>query len=99
LTRKTPFRILYQRKKQVFINKFNHFILGRTRIVSELAAVFNDSANTLGYLNPDIGGRHRREILEPGASRDVNESVTAFTGHELDPARRAFLVSLGVTPP
>ena len=68
-------------------------------IVSELAAVFNDPANALGYMNPDIGRRYRREILEPGASRDVNESVGAFTGHALDPARRAFLVSLGVTLP
>lgn len=68
-------------------------------IVSELAAVFNDPANTLGYLNPDIGRRYRKEILEPGASRDVNESVAAFTGQALDPARRAFLVSLGITPP
>lgn len=68
-------------------------------IVSELAAVFNDPTNTLGYLNPDMGRRYRKEILEPGASRDVNESVAAFTGHALDPARRGFLVSLGVTPP
>jgi Zn-dependent oligopeptidase len=68
-------------------------------IVSELAAVFNDPANTQGYLNPDIGMRYRKEILEPGASRDVNDSVAAFTGHALDPTRRAFLVSLGITTP
>lgn len=68
-------------------------------IVSELAAKFNDSANTQGYLNPDLGLLYRTAILEPGASRDVNESVEAFTGQALDPARTAFLVSLGVTPP
>jgi thimet oligopeptidase len=68
-------------------------------IVSELAAVFNDPANTQGYLNPDIGMRYRKEILEPGASRDVNDSVAAFTGHALDPTRQAFLISLGINPP
>jgi Zn-dependent oligopeptidase len=61
--------------------------------------VFNDPANTQGYLNPDIGMRYRKEILEPGASRDVNDSVAAFTGHALDPTRQAFLISLGINPP
>lgn len=63
-------------------------------IVAELAILFDESPQ--GYLDRRLGMRYRKEILEPGASRDVNESVLAFTGKPLDPERKAFLKRLGL---
>ncbi len=63
-------------------------------IVSELAILFDESPK--GYMDQTLGMRYRKQILEPGASRDVNVSVQAFTGHPLDPERKAFLKRLGL---
>lgn len=65
-------------------------------IVAELAAVFEDPATPLGYMNPALGLKYRTEILSPGNSRDVATSVQAFTGHPLDTEHKAFLHRLGV---
>jgi thimet oligopeptidase len=65
-------------------------------IVAELAVVFEDPNNHLGYLNPWLGMKYRIEVLQPGASRDVTTSVEAFTGKPLDPERKAFLKRLGI---
>jgi len=65
-------------------------------IVAELAAVFEDPATPLGYMNPALGLKYRTEILAPGNSRDVATSVQAFTGHPLDTEHKAFLHRLGV---
>lgn len=37
-----------------------------------------------GYLDRRLVMRYRKEVLEPGASKDVNESVLAFTGQPPD---------------
>ena len=63
-------------------------------IVAELAILFDESPK--GYMDHKLGMRYRKEILAPGASRDVNESVFAFTGKPLDPERKAFLKRLGL---
>ena len=63
-------------------------------IVAELAILFDESPK--GYMDRKLGMRYRKEVLEPGASRDVNESVFAFTGKPLDPERKAFLKRLGL---
>ncbi len=47
-----------------------------------------------GLLNPEIGRNYRREILEPGSSRDEMESVRAFLGRESN--NEAFLKEIGV---
>lgn len=61
-------------------------------IAAELAKPFKDSA--LGFLDPKVGRRYRKEVLEPGNSRDPNASVQAFTGRPLDPTFQAFIDSL-----
>ena len=63
-------------------------------IVAELAVLFDESPN--GYMDHNLGMRYRKEILESGASRDVNESTMAFTGKPLDPERKAYLKKLGL---
>ena len=63
-------------------------------IVAELAVLFDESPN--GYMDHRLGMRYREEILEPGASRDVNESTMAFTGRPLDPEYKAYLKRLGL---
>lgn len=65
-------------------------------IVAELAEVFEAPGNPLGYMNPALGASYRSQILEPGNARDVATSVAAFTGHALDPERKAFLRRLGI---
>ncbi len=63
-------------------------------IVAELANQFE--ASPKGFMDPKLGMLYRKEILEAGASRDVNTSVVAFTGKPLDPERKAFLKWLGL---
>jgi thimet oligopeptidase len=45
-----------------------------------------------GPLNPSVGGRYRREILETGSERAEAESLKAFLGRE--PSEDAFMKSL-----
>ena len=47
-----------------------------------------------GFLDNEIGMRLRKEVLEKGDSRDINESVSAFLGRE--PEMDAFIESLGL---
>jgi thimet oligopeptidase len=47
-----------------------------------------------GILNPRVGMRYRREILEVGSSRPEMDSVMAFLGRK--PNTRAFLRELGI---
>jgi len=47
-----------------------------------------------GVDSPEVGARYRREILEPGATRDAIESLRAFLGRE--PSPDAFLRRIGV---
>ena len=42
-----------------------------------------------GILSPEVGAEYRREILEPGGSRDAEELVRAFLGRE--PSNDEFL--------
>ena len=35
-----------------------------------------------GLLNKDIGKKYRKEILEPGMSRDAMDSIVAFLGRK-----------------
>ncbi|MDX1745516.1 MAG: M3 family metallopeptidase, partial [Halobacteriales archaeon] len=48
-----------------------------------------------GYTSPEVGRDYRREILEPGGSRDGIEHLRAFLGRE--PDDRAFLANIGIT--
>lgn len=45
-----------------------------------------------GPLNPSVGGRYRRDILETGSERSEAESLKAFLGRE--PSEEAFMKSL-----
>jgi len=45
-----------------------------------------------GPLNPSVGGRYRRDILETGSERSEEESLKAFLGRE--PSEEAFMKSL-----
>ena len=45
-----------------------------------------------GPLNPAVGGRYRRDILETGSERSEEESLRAFLGRE--PSEDAFMKSL-----
>jgi Zn-dependent oligopeptidase len=90
-----------------FLNSFQHILTWgydagyysyawSDSIVAELADVFEDPSNTLGYMNSALGLKYRTEILAPGNSREVASSVEAFTGHPLDAEHKAFLRRLGV---
>lgn len=57
------------------------------RLAADLATVFRTSKK--GFMDRDAGMRLRREIYEPGDSRDVNESVEKFLGRK--PATEPFL--------
>ncbi len=48
-----------------------------------------------GPLDPKTGASYRREILEPGSSREESDSLRAFLGRE--PSDEPFLKSIGLT--
>ena len=50
-----------------------------------------------GPLNPAVGARYRRDILETGSERTEAESLKAFLGRE--PSEDAFMKSLEVVKP
>ena len=62
------------------------------------AEVFGDDMFSVfeaeGLTNPDVGGRYRREVLEPNGSRDAEQLLRAFLGRE--PSNGAFLKKLGI---
>ncbi len=49
-----------------------------------------------GITSPEVGAAYRREILEPGGSRDAIEMLRAFLGRE--PSSDTFLEMLGIGP-
>jgi thimet oligopeptidase len=61
-------------------------------IAADLATAFEKAPN--GYYDEKMGRRLRKEIYEPGNSRDVNESVEKFLGRK--PSREPFLKKLGI---
>lgn len=61
-------------------------------IAADLASMFKKAEE--GFMDTEIGMRLRREIFEPGNSRDVNESVESFLGRK--PNNKAFIESLGL---
>jgi thimet oligopeptidase len=48
-----------------------------------------------GVTNPDVGMSYRREILEPGGTRDGDQLLMSFLGRE--PSNTAFLRHIGIT--
>ncbi|MCS7090792.1 MAG: M3 family metallopeptidase [Verrucomicrobiota bacterium] len=63
-------------------------------IAADMATVFEQAPE--GYLDVTAGRRLRREIYEPGDSRDVNLSVERFLGRPV--RREPFLRELGILP-
>jgi len=55
---------------------------------------FNKAGLDNGLQNGEVGQAYRREILQPGGSRDGMESIKAFLGRE--PTPDAFLRSIGL---
>jgi hypothetical protein len=49
-------------------------------IACDLATPFRESPD--GFLDAKVGRRFRREILQPGNSRDINESIEKFLGRK-----------------
>lgn len=64
-------------------------------IAADMATVFEQAPN--GYFDQDVGLRLRKEIYEPGNSRDVNISIEKFLGRprSLEP----FLKKIGIEKP
>lgn len=58
------------------------------------ADMFFSRFNVEGLQSPAVGLAYRREILQPGASRDGMDSIKAFLGRE--PTPDAFLKSIGL---
>jgi oligopeptidase A len=87
-----------------FLAYFSHIVSGydagyygyawADAISADMAKVFEKSPG--GFFDKDTGMRFRREILEPGDSRDVNISLEKFLGRErsLEPLLR----QLGIGP-
>ena len=63
-------------------------------IAADMATVFEKAKD--GYLDKQAGMKLRREIYEPGDSRDVNESIEKFLGRKqsIEP----FLKKIGIGP-
>jgi uncharacterized small protein (DUF1192 family) len=61
-------------------------------IAADMATVFEKAKD--GYLDKQAGMKLRREIYEPGDSRDVNESIEKFLGRKqsIEP----FLKKIGI---
>ena len=49
-------------------------------IACDLATPFRESSD--GFLDAKVGKRFRKEILQPGNSRDINESIEKFLGRK-----------------
>lgn len=64
-------------------------------IAADMATAFEKSPN--GYFDQDVGMRLRREIYEPGDSRDVNISIERFLGRPR--SLQPFLRKLGIEKP
>jgi Zn-dependent oligopeptidase len=64
-------------------------------ISADMATVFEKSPG--GYFDKDVGMRLRKEIYEPGNSRDVNESIEKFLGRPR--SNEPFLKKIGVEQP
>jgi thimet oligopeptidase len=64
-------------------------------IAADMATVFEKAKD--GYLDKQAGMKLRREIYEPGDSRDVNESIEKFLGRKqsIEP----FLKKIGIGTP
>ncbi|MDX6769506.1 MAG: M3 family metallopeptidase [Elusimicrobiota bacterium] len=56
--------------------------------------LFSRFESSGGPLDPAVGKAYRKEILEPGASRDEMDSIKTFLGRE--PREDAFLRSIGI---
>jgi oligopeptidase A len=63
-------------------------------IAADMATVFEKSKN--GYLDKQAGMKLRREIYEPGDSRDVNVSIEKFIGRKQ--SIQPFLKKIGISP-
>jgi len=61
-------------------------------IAADMATVFEKAPN--GYFDKEAGMRLRKEIYEPGDSRDVNVSIKKFLGRER--SNEPFLKKLGI---
>jgi len=61
-------------------------------IVYDIASVFKKSKK--GFLDKKLGMKLRKEIYEPGGSRDVNESIKSFLGRDWN--TDAFFYYLGL---
>jgi thimet oligopeptidase len=61
-------------------------------IAQDMATVFDKAPNR--YYDKEAGRRLRKEIYEPGDSRDVNESIAKFLGRER--SIQPFLKSIGI---
>jgi Zn-dependent oligopeptidase len=61
-------------------------------IAADMATAFEKSRD--GFLDSAAGMRLRREVYEPGNSRDVNVSVEKFLGRRF--SARPFLQKLGI---
>jgi thimet oligopeptidase len=61
-------------------------------IAADMATVFEKSPD--GYFDQQVGLRLRREIYEPGDSRDVNTSIEQFLGRPR--ALEPFLKKVGI---
>ncbi len=68
-------------------------------VAAELTNAFASPSSPLGVINPELGARYRREVLEPANSRDATVSVEAFLGHPIDPNHAALLKRLGIDQP
>jgi thimet oligopeptidase len=61
-------------------------------IAADMATVFEKAKD--GYLDKQAGMKLRREIYEPGDSRDVNVSIEKFLGHKQ--SIQPFLKKIGI---
>ncbi len=61
-------------------------------IAADMATVFEQAPN--GYFDKEVGMRLRKEIYEPGDSRDVNISIRKFLGRER--SINPFLKQIGI---
>jgi len=63
-------------------------------IAADMATVFEKAKD--GYLDKQVGMKLRREIYEPGDSRDVNVSIEKFLGRKQ--SIQPFLKKIGIGP-